>query len=114
MMSRAVTRVRERGALLVFPINNREDPKSLWSEFFPKTEMVWDWNEDGDARVAGMWQLMKRLSGSGDVVYSKWYQGRDILFAGAVYRHAGLAAPEFRSTPWDLTRRKNLDRDSRE
>jgi len=70
--SKAIARIRDRGALLVFPINNRPEPRSLWSEFFPKSEMVWDWNEDGDDRVAGMWQLMKRLSAGGKVVYSKW------------------------------------------
>ena len=47
--------------------------------------MVWDWNEDGDARVAGMWQLMKRLSQSGDVVYSKWYQGRATFFSRELF-----------------------------
>lgn len=85
MMSRAVAKIRERGALLVFPVNNREEPKSLWSEFYPGTEMVWDWNEDGDARVADMWQLMKRLSNSGEVVYSKWYHGRATFFSRELF-----------------------------
>jgi hypothetical protein len=47
--------------------------------------MVWDWNEDGDDRVAGMWQLMKRLSDSGEVVYSKWYQGRATFFSRELF-----------------------------
>jgi len=83
--SKAIERIRQRGALLVFPINNRPEPASLWSEFLPKTPMVWDWNEDGDARVAGMWQLMKRLSQTGDVVYSKWYQGRATFFSRELF-----------------------------
>jgi len=83
--SKAIARIRDCGALLVFPINNRPEPRSLWSEFFPKTEMVWDWNEDGDDRVAGMWQLMKRLSDSGEVVYSKWYQGRATFFSRELF-----------------------------
>jgi hypothetical protein len=83
--SKAAGRIRDRGVLLVFPINNRPQPRSLWSEFFPETEMVWDWNEDGDDRVAGMWQLMKRLSDSGEVVYSKWYQGRATFFSRELF-----------------------------
>ena len=85
MTSSAVARIRDRGVLLDFPINNREEPKSLWSEFYPKTTMVWDWNEDGDMRVANMWQLMKRLSDSGNVVYSKWYQGRATFFSRKLF-----------------------------
>ncbi|HTG73994.1 MAG TPA: hypothetical protein VMB70_09505, partial [Terriglobia bacterium] len=47
----AVASIRRHGALLVFPINNRELPHSLWAEFFPRARMVWDWNEDSDHRV---------------------------------------------------------------
>jgi hypothetical protein len=82
---KAVDLIRERGVLLVFPINNREEPRSLWSEFFPGTKMVWDWNEDGDMRVAEMWQLMKLLSDSSEVVYSKWYQGRATFFSRELF-----------------------------
>ncbi len=83
--SKAIARIRERGVLLVYPINNRPEPRSLWSEFFPKTPMVWDWNEDSDQRVAGIWQLMKRLSQTGDVVYAKWYQGRATFFSRKLF-----------------------------
>jgi hypothetical protein len=48
--------------------------------------MVWDWNEDGDARVAGLWQLMKQLSDSREVVYSKWYRGRATFFSLELFR----------------------------
>jgi hypothetical protein len=71
--------------LLVFPIHNREQPHSLWSEFFPKTRMVWEWNEDSDHRVGDMWQMMKRLSDCRDVVYSKWYQGRATFFSHELF-----------------------------
>jgi len=94
--AKAIARIRERGALLVYPINNRPEPRSLWSEFFPKIPMVWDWNEDGDTRVAGMWQLMKRLSQTGDVVYSKWYQGRATFFSRELFT-AMLAVQRRRS-----------------
>jgi hypothetical protein len=71
--------------LLVFPIANREQPHSLWSEFFPKIRMVWEWDEEGDHRVWHMWQLMKQLSDCGDVVYSKWYQGRATFFSHELF-----------------------------
>jgi hypothetical protein len=84
-LSRAVAGINNHGALLVFPINNRELPHSLWAEFYPKTQMVWDWNEDGDYKVAGMWQLMKELSDCREVVYSKWYQGRATFFSRELF-----------------------------
>jgi hypothetical protein len=84
-LAKAVGRIREHGVLLVFPVNNREEPRSLWSKFFPRTKMVWDWNEDGDMRVAEMWQLMKLLSDSREVVYSKWYQGRATFFSRELF-----------------------------
>jgi hypothetical protein len=55
MQSDAVKRINDRGVLLVFPINNRPLPLSLWSEFFPKTRMVWDWNDDAAGPVHDMW-----------------------------------------------------------
>jgi hypothetical protein len=81
----AVERINERGVLLVFPVNNRPLPLSLWSEFFPKTRMVWDWNDDAAGPVHDMWGLMKRLSDSREVVYSKWYQGRATFFARELF-----------------------------
>ena len=77
----AIASIGKDGALLVFPINNRELPNSLWAEFFPKTKMIWGWNEDSDYKVAELWQLMKTLSDCREVVYSKWYQGRATFFS---------------------------------
>jgi hypothetical protein len=96
--SSAVTSIRQHGALLVFPINNRELPHSLWAEFFPTTRMVWDWNEDSDPRVGEMWQIMKRLSDCREVVYSKWYQGRATFFSHEVFS-AMLATRRSHQTP---------------
>jgi hypothetical protein len=84
-LEKAVSRIDERGVLLVFPINNRELPLSLWSEFFPGKRMVWDWNDDGAGEVADMWGLMKRLSDCREVVYSKWYQGRATFFSRELF-----------------------------
>src|SRR4029434_2014623 len=84
-LSSAVTSIRQHGALLVFPIANREQPHSLWAEFFPKKRMVWDWNDEGDEHVWKMWQMMKRLSDCREVVYTKWYQGRATFFSHAVF-----------------------------
>jgi hypothetical protein len=84
-LASAVASIRQHGALLVFPINNRELPHSLWAEFFPNTRMVWDWNEDSDHRVGDMWQLMKHLSDCREVVYSKWYQGRATFFSHELF-----------------------------
>ncbi len=96
----AIAKINKRGALLVFPINNRPQPLSLWSEFFPRSRMKWEWNEDGDDRVGEMWFLMKRLSDCRKVVYSKWYQGRATFFSRELFT-AMLAV--FQQTG-DLTR----------
>jgi hypothetical protein len=81
----AVSKINSCGALLVFPINNNKEPGSLWSEFFPKSKMRWEWDSGGDDRVGELWSLMKKLSDSREVVYSKWYQGRATFFSREVF-----------------------------
>ena len=78
---KAILKINDAGILLVFPIANQKEPKSLWSEFFPKSKMRWEWDETGDNRVGDLWALMKRLSVTKQVVYSKWYQGRATFFS---------------------------------
>lgn len=82
----AINQINSHGILLVFPINNRPEPQSIWSCFYPKDKMIWEWNEDSDDRVMQMWQLMKKLSDCGEVVYSKWYQGRATFFSRDLFR----------------------------
>jgi len=84
-LKKAISAINKRGVLLVFPINNRKQPLSLWSEFHPRTEMRWEWDEFGDNRVGEMWSLMKKLSDCREVVYSKWYQGRATFFSKEVF-----------------------------
>lgn len=81
----AVARINKHGVLLVFPVNNRKEPPSLWSEFHPRTKMRWEWDESGDNKVGDMWMLMKRLSNCRQVVYSKWYQGRATFFSRELF-----------------------------
>lgn len=81
----AISHINKNGVLLVFPINNAKDPQSLWSEFFPRTKMRWEWDDEGDNKVAGMWMLMKRLSNCDQVVYSKWYRGRATFFSRELF-----------------------------
>ncbi len=82
----AIAKINKNGVLLVFPINNRKEPKSLWSEFFPRTKMRWEWDASGDNRVSDMWMLMKRLSDTKQVVYTKWYQGRATFFSRELFK----------------------------
>jgi hypothetical protein len=102
-LSTAVTSIRRHGALLVFPINNQPLPHSLWAEFFPKTRMVWDWNEDSDHRVGDMWQMMKRLSVCRDVVYSKWYRGRATFFSHELFTALLCLRGTHRATSHELS-----------
>lgn len=71
--------------LLVFPANNSKEIASLWSEFFPKTKMVWEWDENGDTRVSDLWHLREKLSKSGQLVYGKWFRGRATLMSREIF-----------------------------
>lgn len=82
----AVKHINDKGILLVFPINNRPEPLSIWSCFYPKQKMIWEWNEDSDDRIGDMWLLMKKLSDGKEVVYSKWFQGRATFFSRDLFR----------------------------
>lgn len=81
----AVSHVNKMGIVLVFPIKNAKEPPSLWSHFFPRREMRWEWSEDGDTSVAGLWHLRARLARSGEVVYTKWFGGRATVFSREVF-----------------------------
>lgn len=81
----AVKAINKKGALLVYPINNKKEPASLWSELWPRTKMRWEWDEEGDSRVADMWHMREQLSRSRQVIYTKWYQGRATLFSFDVF-----------------------------
>ena len=70
---------------MVFPIENRKDIPSLWSEFYPRTKMVWEWDEDHDNRVSTLWRLREELSTSNEVIYAKWFRGRATFFSKEVF-----------------------------
>lgn len=82
---RALKAIQDRGIALVYPINNRRDPVSLWYELHPRTKMRWEWDEDGDNRVAELWRLREALSRSRECVYAKWYQGRATFFSRELF-----------------------------
>jgi hypothetical protein len=81
----AIQSINARGILLVFPIENRTDIPSLWSCFYPRSKMKWEWDENGDDRVAQLWRLREQLSLSNEVIYSKWFRGRATFFSKEVF-----------------------------
>ncbi len=81
----AIQAINKAGALLVFPIDNRKEPASLWSHFFPRSPMRWEWDESGDNRVGKLWHLKTALSTTRQVVYTKWYQGRATYFSKELF-----------------------------
>ena len=87
MKRKAAEAIERRGALLVYPLSNRKEPGSLWSELFPRSHMRWAWDEGGDARVADLWIAREQLSRSRTVVYAKWFQGRATFFSRTVFAH---------------------------
>jgi hypothetical protein len=85
LRSKAIQAIEKRGALLVYPIQNRKEPLSLWFELFPRTKMVWDWGDESHNKIADIWHLREELSRSRKVIYSKWYQNRATLFSFDVF-----------------------------
>lgn len=84
-IDRAVRAIDERGALLVYPVQNKPDPPSLWQVLHPKRQMHWAWDENADPRVAALWHLRQDLAKSRRVVYSKWSAGRATLFSKKLF-----------------------------
>lgn len=73
------------GIALVYPLPNRPEIPSLWSELYPKSKMNWSWNADADPRVAEVWHLRERLAHSHEVAYAKWFRGRATFFSLPVF-----------------------------
>lgn len=80
-VSSAVKHINKKSMLLVFPQENKKEPASLWYEFFPRTKMRWEWDENGDGRVGDLWFLREKLSLSRKVIYAKWFRGRATLIS---------------------------------
>ncbi|MDF2694073.1 MAG: hypothetical protein K0S65_2456 [Labilithrix sp.] len=89
VIDRAVRIVDRLGIALVYPIDNKPEPRSLWSELHPKVTMEWSWDEGADPRVAELWHLREQLARSHDVAYAKWFRGRATFFSLPVF-HAIL------------------------
>lgn len=80
-----ISAIEQRGCLLVYPIDNQPVPKSLWSELYPRSQMVWEWDADSDGRVSELWILREELSRAPEVRYGKWYKQRATFFAPDVF-----------------------------
>lgn len=85
-IQKAIEKIDETGGLLVFPLDNRPEPQSLWAKLYPKSEMRWEWDETGDDRVVKLWHLRTELSVCKKVVYTKWFKGRATFFSRPVFQ----------------------------
>jgi hypothetical protein len=83
--AKAIEAINQKGILLVFPIENRKDIPSLWSEFYPRAKMRWEWDESHDNRVSSLWHLREELSTSNEVIYTKWFRGRATFISKEVF-----------------------------
>lgn len=84
-MDSAIDAIDKAGALLVFPVANKKEPASLWSSFYPRSQMRWEWDEFSDPRISKLWHLRADLSDCSDVVYAKWLGGRATFFSRPVF-----------------------------
>lgn len=78
---KAVAAIERHGVLLLYPVGNKPDPRSLWSALHPRSVMRWAWDESADPRVVALWHLRTALSKSKRVVYGKWLTGRATFFS---------------------------------
>ncbi|HRK07306.1 MAG TPA: hypothetical protein PLZ57_06020 [Pseudobdellovibrionaceae bacterium] len=85
LLKRAVRAIEKHGALLVFPLNNRPAPLSLWHVLHPDLPMRWEWSDDGDDAVVQMWHLRRELMESGQVYYGKYIRGRATVLSLSVF-----------------------------
>ncbi|HEX6239380.1 MAG TPA: hypothetical protein VFZ61_00750, partial [Polyangiales bacterium] len=99
-LDKAEQAIEREGALLVYPVDNRREPRSLWHVLHPRTEMRWAWDEGADMRVVRLWQLREQLASRRRVVYSKWFKGRAVFFSQSLF--AAMLAVS-RSLPLDLS-----------
>ena len=88
-LDRAISVIDRLGICLVYPLDNKPEPVSLWSALYPRSKMSWSWDSDADPRVAQVWHLRERLAHSSEVAYAKWFRGRATFFSLPVF-HALL------------------------
>lgn len=81
----AISVLRKKGMLLVFPIKNNTRIPSLWDAFYPGQKMSWEWTDDADGRVAHLWHLRRELSTSREIIYGKWFRNRATLFSPELF-----------------------------
>lgn len=84
-LARAKKIIDKLGVSLVYPIDNRAQPPSLWSALYPNVAMKWSWDSDADDRVVELWHLRERLARSHDVAYAKWFRGRATFFSLPIF-----------------------------
>lgn len=82
---KSINAIEKHGCLLVYPLDNQKEPLSIWSVLYPRSPMRWEWDQEGDNRVAELWVLREELSHSREVIYSKWYRGRATFFSKKVF-----------------------------
>ncbi|HEU4534499.1 MAG TPA: hypothetical protein VFS00_10290, partial [Polyangiaceae bacterium] len=97
-LSAAIDAIDRRGILLLYPLENRPDPPSLWGVLHPRAAMRWAWDESGDDRVVALWHLRAALATDRRVAYAKWFRGRATFFSLPVFR-ATLAAARAAAPP---------------
>jgi len=79
--------IEKHGCLLVYPMDNKKEPQSLWSVLYPRKKMLWDWNADGGEEISQLWHTRMEMSVEGKVVYAKWYRGRATFFSREVFKN---------------------------
>lgn len=100
LRTKAISAINKNGILLVFPIKNRKDYNSIWKELYPRSEMKWEWDEDGDDRVAKLWFLREELSKSREVIYGKWLNGRATFFSIDMFKALYRMSREWKPKNW--------------
>jgi hypothetical protein len=83
----AVKFINDAGLSLTFPQSNQLDPPSLWFSFYPRTQMRWEWDANGDEKVSKLWIFREELSRSGRVAYTKWFKNKATFLSLETFTH---------------------------
>lgn len=98
--AKAISAINKEGILLVFPIKNNDKYNSIWKELYPRSKMKWEWDQDGDDRVAKLWHMREELSKSKEVIYTKWLTGRATFFAIPLFQAMYRLSREWEPQNW--------------
>lgn len=73
--------INKAGVLLIFPIQNKDEPDSVWAHTYPRSKMIWDWTRDTDPKVDRIRAVLWDLVDEEKIILTKWYRDKPTIFS---------------------------------